>query len=377
MAKPVRILGVHAHPTLNDDTALPNRPHKGRGSMSNRPPQRFSLPDRYAFDDGWTPEEREQAGLERQKTIVGVDAARKIITTNDSPDVGFGRTINPYKGCEHGCIFCFARPSHVYLDLSPGLDFETRIFRKPDAARLLREELSHPKYKPEIIMLGINADAWQPTEKTERSTRGILEVLYEFRHPVTTLTRSTLILRDLDILSAMAAENLVTVGLSITTLDRHLARVMEPRAATPSRRLDVIRALSQAGVPTGVMVAPVIPGLTDHEIEGILKASAEAGARRAGTVLLRLPHEVKILFEEWLREHFPDRTDKVLNLIRQCRDGKLNSAKWGTRMSGSGTYAAMLMQRFEVARRKYGLDQPRAVMDFTRFRGGSPQMELF
>ncbi|WP_324291018.1 PA0069 family radical SAM protein [Asticcacaulis sp. SL142] len=290
--------------------------------MSNRPSGRFNAPDLYEIDDGWTHEER--AGLEQLKTILGVDTARKIITRNTSPDIGFDRSINPYKGCEHGCIYCFARPSHAYLDLSPGIDFETRIFRKPDSARLLRLELSDPRYKPAPLMLGINTDAYQPTERTERITRSLLEVLFEFRHPVHLITKSALIQRDIDILEPIAALRLVTVMLSITTLDRHLARIMEPRAATPQRRLETVRALHEASIPVGVMVAPIIPGLTCHEIENLVKAAADAGAIKAGYNLVRLPYEIKILFEEWLRLNFPDRANKVLNHIRQCRDGELN-----------------------------------------------------
>ncbi len=365
---------ITQHPEINDDDALLSRVHKGRGSITNRPSTRFNLPDRYAFDDGWTPEE--QAGLARRKTILGVDTARRIITRNDSPDVGFSQSINPYKGCEHGCIYCFARPSHAYLDLSPGLDFETRIFRKPDAAKLLRAELCDRRYKPTGIVLGINTDAYQPTERTEKITRSCLEVLYELRHPVSLITKSALIQRDLDILAPMAAQRLVSATLSITTLDRDLARVMEPRAATPSRRIDTVRALRAAGVPVSVLAAPIIPGLTCHELESILQAAAEAGADRAGYNLVRLPFEIKVLFEEWLREHFPDRAEKVLNRIRECRSGRLNDPNFGTRMSGTGKYAEMIEQRFRLAVKKYNLNQPRAGVDFSQFRGGDPQLSL-
>ncbi|MEI9902852.1 MAG: radical SAM protein [Asticcacaulis sp.] len=238
---------------IDDETALPNRVRKGRGSVSNRTSGRFDAAERYEIDDGWT--QMEKHAFERRQTLLGIDTARRIITFNKSPDVGFDRSINPYKGCEHGCIFCFARPTHAYLDLSPGLDFETRIFRKPDAARLLRAELSDRRYKPAPLVLGINTDAYQPTERTEKLTRSLLEVLYEFRHPVSILTRSALIQRDLDILGPMAAMGLFRASLSITTLDRNLARVMEPRAATPQRRLDTLRALKAAGIPVGVMAA--------------------------------------------------------------------------------------------------------------------------
>ena len=364
-----------AHSPIRDDNALPDRQRKGRGSVSNRTSARFGNADRYEIDDGWTFEERER--MERKKTILGIDSARRIISQSDSPDVGFDRSINPYKGCEHGCIYCFARPTHAYLDLSPGLDFETRIFRKPDAAKLLRAELSERKYKAGPLVVGINTDAYQPTEKTERITRGILEVLYEFRHPVSIITKSALIQRDLDILGAMAAERLASVTLSITTLDRDLARIMEPRAATPQRRLDTVRALKSAGVPVGVLVAPVIPGLTCHELEAIMKASAEAGAERAGYTLVRLPYEVKVLFEEWLRLNYPDRADKVLNYIRQCRGGKLNDSSFGSRMEGTGPHAELIRQRYELAVRRYNLNQKRPPFDLSKFRGGDPQMALF
>ena len=360
---------------INDDNALPDRVRKGRGSVSNRTSGRFDAPDRYEIDDGWTQMEKHE--FERRQTILGVDTARRIISRNTSPDVGFDRSINPYKGCEHGCIYCFARPTHAYLDLSPGLDFETRIFRKPDAPQRLREELSHPGYKPGRLALGINTDAYQPTERTEKLTRGILEVLYEFRHPVSIVTKSALIRRDLDILAPMAAMGLFGAAISITTLDRELARTMEPRAATPSKRLETVRVLKAAGVPVTVLVAPVIPGLTCHELEAILKASAEAGAGRAGYVMIRLPHEIKILFEEWLRLNHPDRADKVLNHIRMVRGGKLNDARFGSRMSGQGVYADLIRQRFALAVKRYGLDAPSRPVNLNLFRGGDKQMELF
>ena len=360
---------------INDEAALPDRTRKGRGAVSNRTSGRYDAPDTYEIDDGWTQIERHE--FERRKTILGVDTARRIITFNQSPDVGFDRSINPYKGCEHGCIYCFARPSHAYLDLSPGLDFETRIFRKPDAPELLRKELSDPKYKPAQVVLGINTDAYQPTERTEKLTRRLLEVLYEFRHPVSIITKSALIARDLDILGPMAEMGLFSAALSITTLDHNVARVMEPRAATPSKRLETVRRLKDAGVPVSVLCAPVIPGLTCHEMEAILKASAEAGAGRAGYVLVRLPHEIKTLFEEWLRLNFPDRAEKVLNHIRMVRGGKLYDARFGSRMSGEGVYADLIRQRFQLAVKRYGLDKPRRETRIDLFRGGSPQMELF
>lgn len=365
--------------------ALPDIPRKGRGAVSNRPSARFDSPDRIFVDDGWGTQaefgEWEEAPAKEvvsvPQTILGIDTAKKIITRNNSPDVGFDRSINPYKGCEHGCIYCFARPTHAYLNLSPGLDFETRIFRKPDAPELLRAELSAKGYKPATIQLGINTDAYQPIERTERLTRRILEVLAEFEHPVGILTKSALIQRDIDILAPMAEKGLVKCGVSITTLDREMARTMEPRAATPNLRLETIRTLKSAGIPVFVMSAPIVPGLTCHEMEGILEAAADAGAERAGMTIVRLPYEIKTLFEEWLRGHFPDRADKVLSLIKQCRNGKLNQAEFGTRMVGTGPYAQILQQRFAKAVTRYGLDKPRTPMNLLRFKVPSNQMTLF
>jgi DNA repair photolyase len=348
--------------------AVAAQPKKGRGAVSNRASARFEDKDRIAVDDGWGAEEPDDWESAPTQTILAIDTAKKIITRNQSPDVGFDRSINPYKGCEHGCIYCFARPTHAYLSLSPGLDFETRIFRKPDAPELLRRELSARGYKPVTIQLGINTDAYQPIERTERLTRRILEVLAEFEHPVGILTKSALIQRDLDILVPMAEKRLVKAGVSITSLDRNLARVMEPRAATPGRRIETVRALASAGVPVTVMVAPIVPGLTCHEMESILDAAAEAGAERAGMTIVRLPHEIKDLFREWLRAHFPDRADKVLSLIRQCRGGKLNDPEFGTRMVGTGPYAELLHKRFSLAVSRRGLDRPRTPLDVTRFR---------
>jgi DNA repair photolyase len=351
-------------------------PLKGRGAATNRPSARFDSPDSIGFDDSWhhEPEDWESAP---SQTTLGLDTAKRIITHNNSPDVGFNASINPYKGCEHGCIYCFARPTHAYLNLSPGLDFETRIFYKPDAPALLRKELSAKNYRPQVIQLGINTDAYQPTERREGLTRRILEVLAEFEHPVALLTKSALIQRDIDILGPMAAKNLVKTGVSITTLDRDLARKMEPRAATPAKRLQTIAALKAAGIPVTIMSAPVIPGLTCHEMEDILQAAAEAGAERAGLTLVRLPHEIKTLFEEWLRSHFPDKAGKVLSLIRQCRGGKLNQSAFGTRMGGTGPYAELLQQRFALAVKRFGLDAPRRPLDLTQFHTNGKQMSLF
>jgi DNA repair photolyase len=358
------------------DDALPALPRKGRGAVSNRPSARFGLADRYAVDDGWGAAEEEE-WAPREAASLGIDAARRIITSNDSPDIGFSRSINPYRGCEHGCIYCFARPTHAFLNLSPGLDFETRIFHKPDAPALLRRELSAPGYVPKPVMLGINTDAYQPFDRREGLTRRILQVLAEFRHPVGLLTKSALIERDIDILAPMAAAGLARAGISITTLDRELARRMEPRATTPGRRLAAIRALAAAGIPVTVMAAPVIPGLTCHEIEPILEAAAEAGATGAGMTLVRLPHEIRPLFEEWLHAHAPDRAGRVLSLIRQCRGGKLNQAAFGERMRGTGPYAELLRQRFALAAARLGLDRPRLPLDTSRFRAAGPQLSLF
>jgi len=339
-----------------DGDSFKTAPHKGRGAIGN-PAGRYEREQRSAADDGWGQAPEPLPGAER--TQVGIDRARKVIARNDSPDIGFDRSINPYRGCEHGCVYCFARPSHAYLGLSPGLDFETRLFAKPDAARALRAELSQPRYKPDTIVLGANTDPYQPVERRMELTRQILEVLAEARHPVAIVSKSDLILRDLDLLSAMAADRLVTVSISVTTLDRHLARIMEPRAATPKRRLAAIEGLAKAGVPVGCLYAPVIPAINDAELDAVLAAVAEAGARRAGYVLLRLPLELKELFEEWLEAHFPDRKRRVLDLIRQARGGRLYDSRFGLRQTGTGPQAQILEARFKTACRRLGLGQER------------------
>jgi DNA repair photolyase len=329
---------------------------KGRGALSNRDgrfARRERVPDGDALDaallDGEAP-----APL---RTQTHVDPARTIISRNDSPDVGFDQSINPYKGCEHGCIYCYARPSHSYLDLSPGRDFETQIFYKPNAAELLRAELAAPRYEVRPLHIGGNTDPYQPLERKLRVTRGILEVLLELKHPLTIITKGGLILRDLDLLEQLASDNLVSVAVSVTTLDDELKRKLEPRTAGPKQRLHVIRELSSAGIPTSVMAAPVIPTLNDHELERILEQAAAAGARSAGYVLLRLPHELKALFEEWLREHYPDRAGHVLSLIRQMHGGALYDSSFKARQRGAGPFAALLRARFERARRALGLDK--------------------
>jgi DNA repair photolyase len=341
------------------------QPRKGRGAGSNES-GRFETEKRMPFDDGWGSSEDEPARL---ATTLSVDATRTIIARNDSPDIGFDRSINPYRGCEHGCIYCYARPSHAYLGLSPGLDFETRIFYKPNAAALLRDELRKKGYVCRPIALGSNTDPYQPAERKLGVTRSILEVLREFRHPVTIVTKGALIQRDIDILSDMAREKLAVVTVSVTTLDRDLARTMEPRAATPERRIETIAALSKAGVPTGVLSAPMIPALNDREMEAILGRAREAGASVAGYTLLRLPLELKALFKEWLETHEPQKAAHVLSLVAQCHGGKIYDSAWSKRMVGGGPYAEMLAARFDRACRKLGYS-PRSthMLDTSRFR---------
>jgi len=340
------------------------QPRKGRGAGTNES-GRFETEKRVPFDDGWGSSEDEPARL---ATTLSVDATRTIIARNDSPDIGFDRSINPYRGCEHGCIYCYARPSHAYLGLSPGLDFETRIFYKPNAAALLRDELRKKGYVCRPIALGSNTDPYQPAERKLGVTRSILEVLREFRHPVTIVTKGALIQRDIDILSDMAREKLAVVTVSVTTLDRDLARTMEPRAATPERRIETIAALSKAGVPTGVLSAPMIPALNDREMEAILGRAREAGASVAGYTLLRLPLDLKALFKEWLETHEPQKAAHVLSLVAQCHGGKIYDSAWSKRMVGGGPYAEMLAARFDRACRKLGYS-PRSthMLDTSRF----------
>ena len=329
--------------------------HRGRGAISNQT-GRYEKETRDAFDDGWDTIEEEAGRLD---TELLDDTAKSIITFNTSPDISFDRTINPYRGCEHGCIYCFARPTHAWAGLSPGLDFESRIFRKRNAADLLVQELSRPGYVPRPIALGMNTDAFQPLEREQKITRSVLEVLAAHSHPVTLLTKSALVQRDIDILAPMAAKGLTRVGVSITTLDRMLARKMEPRAATPERRLETVKALSQAGIPVTVMTAPIIPGLNDHEIEALLEAAAAHGAGSAGYVVLRLPYEIKDLFHEWLVQHVPDRAARVINLIREMRGGRDYDAQWFERGRGSGPVADLINQRFHKALVRFGLTVPR------------------
>jgi DNA repair photolyase len=348
---------------------------RGRGAQSNAS-GRYEPLARIAFDDGW----QSIDDLPPFKTTVQADATRKIITRNDSPDIGFDRSINPYRGCEHGCVYCFARPTHAYLGLSPGLDFESKLFVKPEAAELLEKELAAPGYQPKVIAIGTNTDPYQPIERKYQVMRRILEVLERAGHPVGIVTKSALVTRDIDILARMAERKLAKVALSVTTLDPELARKMEPRAATPMRRLDALRRLSDAGVPTTVMVAPVVPALNDSEIERILEAAQVAGVREAGYVLLRLPLEVRDLFREWLMANYPDRYRHVMKLVRDTRDGKDYDSEWGTRMKGTGPYAWMLGRRFEVACERLGLNVARTTLTTQHFRKPKPndaQLSLF
>ena len=342
---------------------------------------RFESAAREPFDDGWTPEEKEAVEL---STSVTIERARSIISHNDSPDVGFDQSINPYRGCEHGCIYCYARPSHAYLELSPGLDFESKLFAKTNAAELLREALARPGYVPSPIALGANTDCYQPIERKYGITRAILEVLAECNHPVTMVTKSALVERDLDLLAPMAKLNLVKVFVSIGSLDRELARKLEPRAASPQRRLDILKNLSEAKVPCGVMVAALIPALNDKTLEHVLEAAAAAGATEAAYVIMRLPNELKELFKEWLAEHYPQRAEHVISIVRQMRGGRDNDPNFGSRMTGTGNYAELIEKRFDIACRRYGLNghgapRRRPDLDCSRFRppalGG--QISLF
>lgn len=324
---------------------------RGRGSGIN-PTGRFEALSHHVFDDGWETLEE----LPPFKTDVQLEKPKTIITRNDSPDISFDRSINPYRGCEHGCVYCFARPSHSYMGLSAGLDFESKLFAKPDAPRLLERELAKPGYVAKTIAIGTNTDPYQPIEKKWRVMRQILEVLEQYQHPVAIVTKSAMVMRDQDILARMAEKGLAKVAFSITTMDAKLARTMEPRAATPTRRLEAMRSLADAGIPVSGMVAPVIPGLNDHEMERILDSIRAMGAMEAGYILLRLPLEVSPIFKEWLLRHYPDRYRHVLSLMRSMRGGKDYDAEWGKRMRGEGPYAWQLGRRFEIAAKRLGLN---------------------
>jgi DNA repair photolyase len=358
----------------------PQQTRRLRGALSQIQ-GRFESEARAPFDDGWT---REDEPVEPIQTTVTIERARSIISRNDSPDIPFDQSINTYRGCEFGCAYCYARPSHSYLELSPGLDFETKIFAKTNAAELLREELARPGYVVSPISLGANTDCYQPAERKFRITRQIVEVLSECDHPLTIVTKSALVERDLDLLAPMARKNLVKVFVSIGTLDRVLARKLEPRAASPQRRLDVLRALSGAGVPCGVMVAALIPALNDKTLEHVLDEASKAGAQEAAYVILRLPNELKDIFKEWLATHYPERAEHVMSIIRQLRGGRENDPRFHERMRGTGNYADLIAKRFEIACKRFGLNghgggRRPPELDCTRFVPPSPggQMKLF
>jgi DNA repair photolyase len=349
-------------------------PLHGRGARTNVS-GRFEAYAREAFDDGWGGEE-----VTRIETIVTPELAKSIIQTNQSPDISFDQSINPYRGCEHGCIYCYARPNHAYVGLSPGLDFETKLFFKPNAAALLEQEFARPRYKPKTIMLGGVTDIYQPIEREHRITCSLLEVMERWGHPVSLITKSQLVMRDVDILERLAKRGLAKAAISVTTLERRIARVMEPRAAAPHRRIEAIRALAQAGVPVTVMVAPIVPAINDSEIEAILEESAKAGATSAGYVMLRLPREIATLFREWLEVHFPDRAARVMALVRQMRGGRDYDAEWGKRQRGQGPYAKLIADRFAAACRRLGLDKPRLPLDVSQFKAPprpGAQQDLF
>ena len=350
---------------------------KGRGTNSNDA-SRFLSCHTEAIDDGWFDESLDDA--RGPATEIFIDSSKSILTRNNSPDIPFNVSINPYKGCEHGCVYCYARPTHAYLDLSPGLDFETRIYTKPDAAALLKKAFDRPGYRPEVIALGANTDPYQPVERKLKITRQILAVLHQYRHPVTIVTKSALIERDLDILGDMARHNLVQVAVSVTSLNRELSRRMEPRATAPQRRLQAIRVLADRGVPVTVLFAPVIPMLNDCEAEAVLKASSEAGACSAAYVMLRLPHEVKQLFRDWLLAHYPLKAKRIMNIVRDIRGGRDYDARFGVRQTGQGAYAELFAQRFRLTCAKLGIDRTSTVLDtslFERVASSGPQLALF
>jgi len=356
-------------------TTVGGERRRGRGAVSNAS-GRYEPAARIPFDDGWLSLDE----LPPFKTVEREERARKIITRNESPDLGFDRSINPYRGCEHGCIYCFARPTHAYHGMSSGLDFETQLFVKPDAPELLRKELASPSYKPRTIAMGTNTDPYQPIERKWKLTRRILEVLRDANHPVGIVTKSVLVLRDLDILSEMAAKGLAKVALSVTTLDPKLARAMEPRASTPPKRLEAIRELSRAGVPTAIMTAPIVPAINDSEIERLLDAGAANGAVEAGFVMLKMPFEIKDLFREWLREHFPDKEKHVISLVRDIHGGKDYDSTWGLRQTGTGPYAWSIGRRFELACNRLGLNARSYRLTTALFRKPvlrGDQMDLF
>ncbi|MCS3903587.1 DNA repair photolyase [Methylohalomonas lacus] len=350
-------------------------PRKGRGAAS-KPDARYLGDTREAFDDGWY-QDTEIAPL---RTTVTVEHSKTVLSRNNSPDIPFEQSVNAYRGCEHGCIYCYARPTHAYMDLSPGLDFESRLFVKPDAPELLRQALAKPGYVCKPIALGTNTDPYQPIEREWRVTRGILELLNDCRHPMTLVTKSCLVERDIDLLAAMSERRQIEVFVSVTTLDHGLARSLEPRATAPQRRIECLRRLHEAGVTTGVMFAPVIPAINDAELEAVLEAATAAGASHAGYVMLRLPHEVKDLFREWLDNHYPDRARHVMSLINDIRDGRDNDANFGSRMRGQGVFAELVRQRFRKTCKRLGLNQPTRELDTSLFippPADRDQMTLF
>ena len=361
-----------AHTTAPDEAPVaPGTSIRGRGARSNLT-GRYETFQREAFDDGWGVDGDEVSAL---RTTVLKDASRSIIATNQSPDISFDQSINPYRGCEHGCIYCYARPSHAYWGYSPGLDFESVIFTKPDGAKLLEQFFNRPGYNPKPIVIGANTDAWQPVERRLEITRDILKVFARYKHPVSFITKSALVLRDLDILGPMAEQGLAKGAVSLTTLDRKLARDMEPRAAAPHRRLKAIEGLASAGLPVTVMMAPIIPALNDREIEPLLEQAADAGAISAGYVLLRLPMEIRDLFREWLAEKRPDAASRVISLMRQMRGGRDYDPTWMRRGRGQGPFAEMISKRFRAAMRRYKLDMRQKELDFSRFERplGTPE----
>lgn len=368
------------HSSASPSATLVYAPLKGRGTVWALE-HRFSRDHKEAFDDGWgTLEQAAREELLPPQTQVIDEQVKSILASNDSPDIGFDLSINPYRGCEHGCIYCYARPTHSYLNLSPGVDFETKIIAKVNAAQRLREAFARPSYVPLSLNIGSVTDAYQPVERRLKITRSILEVMHECSHAYSIITKSAGVERDLDLIAPMAERRLAAVYVSITTLDPKLARVMEPRAAAPQRRLDTIRALAQAGVPTGVSVSPVVPFLNLHELERILEAARDAGASRAFSIVLRLPWEVSPLFQQWLQQHFPDRAARIMARVREMRGGRDNDARFGTRMTGTGVWAQMIRQRFEKACARLKMNRERHELDLSQFRrpGTNPaQADLF
>ncbi|MEO1169306.1 MAG: PA0069 family radical SAM protein [Pseudomonadota bacterium] len=355
-----------------------SRTIKGRGATANAPPGRFNLPDREPYGDWLDAQEAIDGAPPAPKTSVTIERPKTILTRNTSPDVGFDRSINAYRGCEHGCIYCFARPTHAFHDLSPGLDFETRLFAKPSAPRLLREALSKPGYRPAPIAMGTNTDPYQPIENRYRITRDCIAILAETRHPLTITTKSDRVVRDIDLLADMAADSLVAVAVSVTSLDPKVHRTLEPRAPSARKRLAAITALREAGIPTYVSMSPIIPAITDHEIETLIEAAADAGAQAAFFIPVRLPHEVAPLFRVWLDEHYPDRAGKVMSIIHSIRHGRDNDPNYFTRMRGSGPWAELIQTRFAKVCRKHGLNQEKIVLRSDLFRPpAGPQGELF